>query len=159
VNRELVSERFAEEKRAPNFVEDLEKSLKFAEELQEKIAETDSKVFSSRMKEVMAVFFGLFIPMIPRLLIDYDSTLAKKVLFAGLLLTSAASLYAVLMEFRNINLTRRAKSDKRRLEDLLGLIHETERAISNSHELSTLTREYLRIRISRFGIGSNAWKR
>ncbi len=55
-------------------------------------------------------------------------------------------------------LKRRVKTDEKGLEELLDLIHETEKSISNSRELSTLTRESLRIRLSRFGIGANSSK-
>ena len=93
-----------------------------------------------------------------RLLLQYDSAQAYYPQILSALLFTAVALYASFLELRVQKLKRRAKSDKRGLEDLLGLIHETERAITNSRELSTLAREYLRIRISRFGIGKNAWR-
>ncbi|HEV2860699.1 MAG TPA: hypothetical protein VGX48_06825 [Pyrinomonadaceae bacterium] len=151
----------SEKLKAYDLGDDLEKSLRFAEELHEKTAEANYKILSSRIKEAFLFMISLLLNIAGvyglRFFIEVNPTATKYLVISIILITLSIISYASYLEFRAQKLSRRVESDKERLGDLVDLLHETEKAIS-SDELSTLARETLRIRLSRFGIGTKAWK-
>jgi hypothetical protein len=162
VNRDFVDQHFSEEPQTSDPVADLERGLTFAEELQARIVEAESKILAFRFREVLYFFIGSFLTFVPSLLVKLlpdiatGTRLTISAVFAlSALIALAYMLYAELIVRR---IKRPTDADKRRLEDLIELMQETERAIVNTRNLSTLKREYLRIRLSRFGIGKKSWQ-
>jgi hypothetical protein len=157
VSRERVEPRFTADQKTSDPVEDFEKSLRFAEELQAKIVEADSQILSLRFRVGVV---ALVLVLGSSLTINLWLTNANfNTIFSFIISSTAIVALALVYAVTRIGKVKsRVEPDKKLLEDLIDLIHETERSITGSGELSTLARETLRIRLARFGIGKKSWE-
>jgi hypothetical protein len=137
-------------------LEDIEKLLTLAEELQDKCDQADMSVKRSRMWQII---FTVISSIGVVILLLWGSSQSKHFTFwMGIALLTFVIIYINIGGFENfIQHSKSHKSrDQRALYQIVELLREIEGALARKGNWSTLDRAQFRIRLSRFDIGPSS---
>lgn len=136
-------------------ISDLERILALAEDLQDKSRFYSQRIEMYRAAQIILGGGGIF--LLSWLTVRGAlNPLGTSQLYLIMIMISLFA-YAVALEYLIRKLKRRTLPDRLALAELVELLRETESALGERENWSTLDRAQFRIRLSRFGIGPGHW--
>lgn len=134
-------------------ISDLERILVLAEEMQEKCLRYSQRIELYRGLEFVFIGGGTTVAI----WLSLRGTISFSNNLPFLAIAIIPLIYAAVLEYLVGKMKRRTLPDRIALADLVELLRETESALGEAENWSTLDRAQFRIRLSRFGIGREGW--